>query len=505
MEESTHSQGILSLRQQTDDKCQITLHNVISFTALDWIGRGVIAYMKIIIVGCGKVGEKLAAVLSQEKNDVMIIDKDERVVDELCNKYDIMGTVGNGASHMVQLEAEIESTDLLIATTGSDELNLLCCLTAKKAGRKTQTICRLRNPEYSQQDSFLKEELALAMVINQEWTAAREIARVLKFPSAIEINSFAKGKAETLRFRIPEGSILHNLNLMEVHAKLRCSILVCTVERGGEVIIPKGEFVLQAGDVISVVSDIKSEEKFFRAIGIQTNRVRNAIIVGGGDIGYYLAKQLIASDIPVKIIDKKLERCEMLSEKLPKAEVICGDGSDQELLQEEGLDSTEGFVALTNLDEANIIVSLYARRSGVRKIVTKINRIGFEDVINSLDLDTTIHPRNLTAEYILQYVRAMRNTIGSNVETMHWIVDDKAEALEFLIKDNFRKEGTAIKDMGIKKTVLVACIVRKGKVILPGGNDTLRRGDTAIVVTTERGLGDINDIFEERYRPGLGR
>ncbi len=461
--------------------------------------------MKIIIVGCGKVGEKLAAVLSQEGNDIMIIDKDERVVEELCNKYDIMGTVGNGASHVVQLDAEIEKADLLIATTGSDELNLLCCLTAKHAGKKASVICRLRNPEYVTQDGYLKEELALAMVINQEWTAAREIARVLKFPSAIEINSFAKGKAELLRFRIPDGSILNGLNLMEVHSRLRCKILVCTVEREGEVIIPKGDFVLRSGDVISIVSDVKSEEKFFKEIGIQTNRVKNAMIVGGGDIGYYLAKQLIDSDIPVKIIEKKFERCEALSEMLPRAEVICGDGADQELLQEEGLDSTEGFVALTNFDEANIILSLYARQNQVRKIVTKINRIGFEDVIKSLDLDTTIHPRNLTAEYILQYVRAMKNSIGSNVETMHWIVEDKAEALEFLVKNNFRKEGVAIKDMGIRKTVLFAAICRNGKVILPGGNDTLHTGDTVIVVTTQRGLNDINEIFEERYRTPVGR
>ncbi len=456
--------------------------------------------MKIIIVGCGKVGEKIAAVLSQEGNDIMVIDKDERMVEELCNKYDIMGTVGNGASYEVLLEAEIVQSDLLIAVTGSDELNLLCCLTARMAGN-CLTICRLRNPEYNQAAGFLKEELGLAMVINQEMTAAREIASLLKFPSAIEISTFAKGRAELLRFKIPAGSVLDGTSLVDMHTKLHCSVLVCTVERSEScVVIPNGDFVLRSGDIISIVSDTKSEEKFFKQIGIQTNRVKNAMIIGGGDIGYYLAKLLIENDISVKIIEKKLDRCEQLSELLPKAEVICGDGSEQELLQEEGLDQTEGFVALTNIDEENIILSLFARKSKVRKIVTKINRIGFDEVISDLDLDATVHPRFLTAEYILQYVRAMKNSIGSNVETMHWIADDKAEALEFLIRSNFRRTGIPLKDLALKPNILIACINRKGKIILPTGKDTLQVGDTVIVVTTTPGLNDINDIFRERSR-----
>lgn len=453
--------------------------------------------MKIIIVGCGKVGTELAAVLSREGNDVMIIDRNETVVDELCDKYDIMGTVGNGASYTVQKEAEIETADLLIAVTGSDELNLLCCLTARMAGEDVHTIARLRNPEYRAEVPFLKEELGLAMVINQEETAAREIARILKFPSAIEIDTFAKGRVEVLRFKIPAGSMLDGLNLIEMHAKLRCDVLVCTVERAGQIQIPYGEFVLSSGDVISIVADAANEENFFRKIGIQTNKVKNTMIVGGGDIAFYLAQMLSEYGIKVKLIERRLERCEVLSEQLPKATIIHGDGSDQQLLLEEGLDETEGFVALTDFDEENVILSLYARKNGVRKIVTKINRIAFDEVIDELDLDSTIHPRSLTAEYILQYVRARKNSMGSNVEAMHWIVDNKAEALEFHINESFRRTGIPLSELSLRKNVLLACIYRDGRMILPRGKDVIRTADTVIVVTTDSGLNDINDIFRD--------
>ena len=451
--------------------------------------------MKIIIVGCGKVGEQLAAILSREQDDVTVIDKNEQVVEDLCARYDIMGTVGNGASYGVLLEADIAHTDLVIAVTGSDELNLLCCLIAKKAGG-CHTIARVRNPEYNTELNFLKEELGLAMVINQEYTAAREIARVLRTPSAIEIDTFAKGRVELLRFRIPEASVLDGLNLMQMHQKLRCNVLVCTVERDGDIVIPNGEYTLRSGDVISIVSEAASEEDFFGKIGIHTNKCRNVMIIGGSDIGFYLTKMLIDHGINVKVIEKKFARCELLSERFPKATIINGDGSDRQLLMEEDLDAMEGFVALTDFDEENIILSLFARKSNVRKIVTKINKIVFDEVIDTLDLDTTIHPRNLTAEYILQYVRARKNSLGSNVETLHWIVDNKAEALEFHIQDNFDKQNIPLLELRLREDVLIACINRGGKIILPRGRDVLLPEDTVIVVTTTVGLNDISDIFE---------
>ncbi len=451
--------------------------------------------MKIIIVGCGKVGEKLTAVLSQEHNEITVIDKSERVVDDLCSRYDVMGVVGNGASYGTQQEADIQHTDLLIAVTGSDELNLLCAVTARIAG-KCRTICRLRNPEYSKEARDLKEQLGLAMVVNQEYITAQEIASVLKFPSAIEISTFAKGRVELLRFKVPEKSLLDGISLMEMQKKIKSGVLVCTVERGANITIPRGDFVLQSGDVISIVSDKVAEEKFFKQVGIQTNRIKDAMIIGGGDTAYYLTKMLAGSGIKVKIIEKQLQRCEVLSERLPHVDIINGDGTDEALLMEEGLDSTQAVIALTNMDEENIILSLYAKGTGVRKTITKINRINFEEVIRSLDLDTLVHPKMLMAERILQYVRAKNNSIGSNVETLHWIVDDRAEALEFVVRKECRYKDIPLKDLPLRKDVLIACITRKSEIILPSGNDMLKENDSVIVVTTTPGLHDISNIMK---------
>ena len=451
--------------------------------------------MKIIIIGCGKVGEELAAALSQENNDITIIDRKESALESLVNQYDVMGTVGNGASYSVQQEAGIADADLMIAVTGSDEMNLLCCLIAKKAGN-CHTIARIRNPEYNNELGYLKEELGLAMVINQEQTAAREITRVLRFPSAIEIDTFAKGRVELLRFRIPQESVLDGLSLIEMHSQLRCNVLVCTVERGGEILIPNGEFVLKSGDILSIVSETGEDEMFFKKIGIHQNRVRSVMIVGGGDIAYYLADMLSSYGIRVKLIEKNRQRCEVLWDKLPKASIIHGDGTSKSLLEEEDLTGADGFVALTDIDEENVILSLYARRQGIRKVVTKINHISFDEVIDTLDLDTIIAPRNLTAEYILQYVRARKNSMGSNVETLHRIVDRKAEALELIIRDSFKRQNTPLQELPLKPGILVACITRNGKIILPRGRDVLKTGDSVVVVTTRKGLNDIDDIFE---------
>lgn len=450
--------------------------------------------MKIIIIGCGKVGETLASVLSQEGNDITIIDKQEDVVDSLCNQYDIMGYVGNGASYSVQLEADIEHADLMIAVTGADELNLLCCLIARKAGN-CHTIARVRNPEYNNELRFIKEELGLAMVINQELAAAMEISRVLKFPSAIEIDTFSKGRVELLRFKIPAGSVLDGLNLVEMHERLRCNVLVCTAERGRQVIIPKGDYVLKSGDVLSIVAAAADQNLFFKKIGIQTNQVKSVMIIGGGKISYYLSGILISSGIKVKLIERQRDRCEELCDLLPKATIIHGDGTSQQLLEEEGISTVEGLVALTDFDEENVLLSLYARNHGVRKVITKINHIAFDEVINSLDLDTLIYPRETTAEYILQYARAMKNSIGSNVETLHRIIDNKAEALEFIIRDNFQHRNIPLQELPIKQDILIACITHNGRTVLPRGRDVMQQGDSVIVVTARKGLNDINDIF----------
>lgn len=454
--------------------------------------------MKIIIVGGGKVGQKLAEVLSAESdNDVTLIDVRQSVITDTVGQFDVMGIIGSGVNLDILNEAGITDADLLIAVTGSDEMNLLSCLMAKKSGN-CKTIARVRKPEYSKALNVFKEDLGLAMIINPEQAAASEIARVLRLPSAIQIDTFAKGRVEILKFRVPEGCVLHNLKVMDIVSKLKCDVLVCGVERGEDAFIPDGNFVLKEGDLVSIVSSIQSYTYFFKKIGINTQRVKNTIIVGGGATAFYLANQLIQSGIDVKIIERDQERCDELCRLLPKATVIHGDGSDNWLLLEEGVERAESFISLTNIDEVNILLSLFAKsKMSGGKLVTKINRIAYDEVISGLELDTTVYPKDITVEYIFKFIRAMKNTIGSNVQTMHMILEGKAEALEFRINENSIIMGTSIENLNLKKNVLIACINRNGRIILPRGRDTIEPGDTVIVVTTHKGFEDISDILEK--------
>lgn len=451
--------------------------------------------MNTIIVGCGKVGQKLAEQLSQEEEqNITVVDLKHNIVQDTINQYDIMGVVGSGASIDTLLDAGIETADLLIAVTGSDELNLLTCLIARKAGN-CKTIARVRKPEYSKELNMFKEDLGLAMIINPEQTAANEIARLLSFPSAIQIDTFAKGRVEILKFKITEGSVLDNLRIADISLKLNCDILVCGVEREDSAFIPGGNFVLKEGDLISIVASPKNGSYFFRKIGIKTDKVHDTIIVGGGDIAYYLAEKLIQVGINVKIIEQNPQRCDELCQLLPKAAIINGDGTDNRVLLEEGIENAQSFVALTNIDEENIILSLFAKSKMRGKLITKINRITYDEIINKLDLDTIINPKNITAEYIVRFVRAKKNSLGSKIETMHLILDGKVEALEFRIRDNSPVLGKPIESMNIRENVLIACINRNGKIITPRGYDVIMKGDTVIVVTTITGLQDIGDIL----------
>ncbi len=454
--------------------------------------------MKIIIVGCGKVGDALADQLSAEGNDVTVVDRRYAAVEALSNEYDIMGIVGSGTDHSVLEEAGVEKADLLIAVTGSDELNLLCCLIAKKAGN-CQTIARVRNPEFNREIAYIQEELGLALVINPEFAASVEIARILRFPSAIEISPFAKGRAEVLKFRVPESSVLDHMMVSEITTKLHCNeVLVCTVERGDEAIIPDGNFMMREKDVVSIVASPKRASQFFKKIKVQTNQVKDALIIGGGKVSFYLAKQLLSMEIDVKIIEKDRERCEKLSELLPRATIICGDGVDQALLMEEGLMKSDSLVTLMNMDEENILLSLFARnKRNKMKIITKINSITFDEVINKLDLDSIIYPKYVTAEHIVRFVRAMKNSIGSNVETLHHLVGNKVEALEFCIRENAPVLNIPLEKLRLKEGLLIGCINRSGTIITPKGQDMLMMGDTVVVITTNKGLNDISDILKE--------
>ncbi len=454
--------------------------------------------MNIIIVGCGKVGQKLAEQLNMEDDqNITVVDLRYRVVQDIINQNDVMGVVGSGTSLEILNEAGIKDADILIAVTGSDEINLLTCLIAKKAGN-CRTIARVRKPEYSREIDLFKDDLGLAMIINPEQAAANEIARILKFPSAIQIDTFAKGRVEILKFRIPANSVLDDMEISEIGPKFKCNVLICGVERGDSAFIPGGNFILKAGDAISIVGSQQDTLNFFKKIGIKTHKVKDTMIVGGGATAFYLAHNLLKSGIEVKIIEQNPDTCDKLCTLLPKATIINGDGTESRTLLEEGIEHTESFVSLTNIDEENILISLFAKSKSSGKVVTKINRITYDEVIDDLPLDTIVYPKNITAEYIVRFVRAKKNSIGSNVETMHLILDGKAEALEFRIKENSPVSNIMIEKLPIKDNTLIACINRKGKIITPKGQDVILPGDTVIVVTTKVGYKDISDIFEQR-------
>ena len=452
--------------------------------------------MNIIIVGCGKVGSTLVEQLSGENHNIVVIDEKEEKVKSITDEMDAMGIVGNGVSYQTLLEANIRRADLLIAVTGSDEQNLLCCVIAKKTGN-CKTIARVRNPIYSTETAFLREELGLAMIINPELTAASEIARIFQFPSAVKIDTFSKGRIELLHFRVTKDCLLNNYELIHVRTTLKCDVLVCIVTRGEEVLIPRGDFVFREGDVVAIVATPPRANDFFRKIGIGTGKVHTAMLVGGGTMAYYLARRLLAVGIETKIVDQDPARCEHLSELLPKATIICGDGTDEKLLLQEGLESVDGFAALTGLDEENILLSLMAKKYSRAKVVTKINRVNFNNVLGDIQLDSTTFPRLLTADVITKYARSMNESLNSNVENLYKLEEGRVEALEFYIKEPSDVTGIPLLKMRLKKDLLLCSITRGSQVIIPGGQDELQVGDSVVVVTTHPRLNDIKDILQD--------
>ncbi len=451
--------------------------------------------MQIIIVGCGKVGYTLVEQLSKEDHNIVVVDTKEEQVHAITDKLDALGVIGNGTSFQTLLEAGIKHADLLIAVTNSDEQNLLCCVIAKKAGN-CKTIARVRNPIYNTELEFLRKELGLAMIINPELASASEIARIFQFPSAIKIDTFAKGRIEILHFKVTEDCKLNNYGLIHIRTTLKCDVLVCTVTRGNKVIIPRGDFIFKEGDMVAIVTTPSNANDFFRKIGINTGRIHTAMIVGGGTIAFYLAKRLLTVGTEVKIIEMNPKRCELLSELLPKATIICGNGIDQNLLIEEGLTHVQGFAALTGLDEENILLSLHAKKASKAKVVTKINRISFNSVLDDLDLDSITYPRLLTADSIIKYARSMNESLNSNVENLYKLQDGKVEALEFYIKEeNPKITNIPLLKLPIKKNILVCCINRHNKIIIPSGQDVILPGDSVVIVLTDERINDITDIL----------
>lgn len=449
--------------------------------------------LKIIIVGCGKVGANLVDQLSKEGHDITVIDKKAEKIQDITNTYDVMGLVGNGASYSTQMEAGIEETDLIIAVTDSDELNLLCCTVAKRVG-KCAAIARVRTPDYSEETGYLREQLGLALIINPELEAAREVARILYLPTALEVNSFAHGQAELVKFKVPEGNLLNGLSLAYLGKNITNDILICAVERNGEVYMPNGDFVLQSGDVVSFVSERHIARDFLKQIGLATRQDKDTMIIGASKAAYYLAKELLNMGISVKIIEKEKENCESLSVKLPKAIIINGDGTDPDILKEEGIETVQSFIPLTGIDEENIMLTLYAKQVSKAKVVTKINRVNYKQVINNLDLGSLVYPKYITSEAIIAYVRAKKNSMGSNIETLYHMFDSRVEAIEFIVEENSKVSGVPIKDLKLKKDVLISFINHNGHIIIPTGNDEIEDGDTVMIVTKNTGFTGIDDI-----------
>ena len=455
--------------------------------------------MKIAIVGAGKVGTALTRHLSAD-NKVTVIDQNAHLVDNIINVYDVMGVCGNGASYDVQKEADVQHTDLLIATTSSDEINILTCLVANKLGVR-HTIARVRNPEYGRQLRFMRGELGLSMSINPEQATAREIARVLRFPTAMKLESFSKGRLELVEYRVAERTALDGTRLSELYRNFKVRVLICAVARQGETIIPSGDFTLRAGDKIYLTAAPRELEKFFRQLGVFRAKASSVIIVGASKICYYLASELLDMGMSVKIIDQDERRCVAISEKLPRALVIVGDGTDSELLSEEGIGQTDAFVAITGLDEANILMSLNAARmSGdCCKVVAKINRKALLELVSDESLiDSVVSTGSVTVELILQYIRAMKNASASKVKTLHRIVDEKVEALEFTVTADIPFAGIPLRELNLKRGLLLAGIVRQnGQIVIPSGEDALHLHDDVIVVTTDTQLDDLRDILQE--------
>lgn len=453
--------------------------------------------MKIIIIGTGKVGFSLAEQLLNEKHDITIVDTQDSALRRATDALDIMSVKGNGVSTDTLREAGAEDADLLVAATNSDEVNMVCCLTAKHLGAK-YTIARIRNPEYNLGLHELKKNMGIDMIINPENATAVEISRLLRFPSAANIETFCRGRVELMGFRLQEGDFLVNQPLHALSAQVKqLSLLVCAVDRDGEVTIPNGSFVPQVGDKLYLIGRPTSLDQFFRLLGRYSPKVKTVFIVGGGKISVYLTAILEKMKMRVKIVELSEKRCRLVSEMMPRTTVICGDGTDQELLESERMSAADAFVALTDRDEDNLIISLYAMQQGMHKVVTKCNRQNYTGIARAVGLDSVISPKLITAAQILQLVRGMQNSQGSVMNTLYRIADGKTEAMEFTVGPSTRHLNVPLRDLHLHKGILIAVIMRDGEIIIPEGSSCIQEGDSVIIISRDRPIQDLNDIYAE--------
>ncbi len=453
--------------------------------------------MKIIIAGCGKIGTTIVESLVSEGHDVVAIDNDAAVVEQLTNIYDVMGLCGNGVDSDILEEAGIKDAELFISVAGSDEFNMLSCFLARKLGAKN-TIARIRTPEYNDKSlSFMKNELELSMAINPERLAAQELFHILRFPSAVKIETFSRRNFEMVEIILKDDSFLHGVRLSEIRSRFKSKVLVCCVQRGQNVYIPDGNFVLERGDRIGIMAEHTELQKLFKGAGQFQKQAKNVMILGGGRVSYYLAEMLNNIGTSVKIIDKDEKTCEFLCELLPKTTVICGDGAQQEVLIEEGLLNADAFVSLTGMDEENILVSIFAASQNVPKVIAKVNRDELYSMAEKLGLDSIVSPKKIVADVLIRYARALENSLGSNIETLYKLMDGSVEAVEFGVRENSKVVGIPLKDLSLRKNILIGGIIRDRKTIIPAGNDMILVGDSVVVIAANHRLQDLNDILEK--------
>lgn len=451
--------------------------------------------MKIVIVGCGKVGESLCEELSSEHNDVLVIEKNAQILERVISKYDVSGIVGNGASVEVQRELGVDSADMFIAVTEMDEINIISAVLARQLGAKN-TVARVRNPEYSSQLSFVRESLGISLLINPEYSAAQDIARVLRFQSALSVESFAGNRVNLVEVDVEPNSLLVNMNLRDFRMKFG-SVLVCVIHRGDEIIIPSGEHDIREGDRIHITGSAEDIAQFLKKVGKQEKKIRSVMVVGGGKIAYYLMKALEKSRIAMRVIEVKEERAEFLSQEFPSAEIIHADGTDQEILDEHQLSEYDAFVSLTGVDEENLVMSVYARHKGVRKVVTKMSRLGILRILGDVQIRSIITPKKIVANQIIQFVRSRANAKGSNVEALYRLVNNEVEALQFRVTRGSRVCDIPFAQLQTKPHLLIAYIIRGEQLIFPGGNDSLQAHDRVIIVTKNKTFTDLDDILED--------
>ena len=451
--------------------------------------------MKIVIIGLGTIGRTILKNLSGEGHTITIIDEDKAKIESLIEKYDVFGVVGNGACLDIQKEAGMEEADLAIVLTNSDEMNVFACLVAKKMGVKS-TIARVRNPDYRKQIIEMKEDLGIAMIVNPEQEMANEIFHIINLPSVAQIETFAKGRVSLVEIVAEKGCALVGETLISLGKKLKTRVLICAVQRGDEVFIPSGNFTIEEGDKVHFTAAARTLGDFLSEVNLVKSPLKNIMIIGGGRIGYYLADALSQKKYLVKLLEDNPQKAEELAELLPHVTVIRGNGTQHDILVEEGIEAMDAFVALTDIDEKNMIVSMFANKKNVRKTITQIKNYDLYGMLDELGIENTVSPKHIVAGRVISYIRALANSVGSKVLTMYQLVNNQVEALEFAATRHEDFYDKPLRELNIKKNCLIACIIRKNEIIIPDGNSSIKLGDNVVVVTTHKNFDDLNDAFE---------